>query len=60
MSPEEIARLNEQLRSVLKELQDAIRSRFAGPKRGTKSRLSAVVGLIVEKLLLLIRRLFGR
>lgn len=60
MSPQEIARLNQQLSSVLKELDDAIRNRFAGPKPEAKSRLTAVVGLIVEKLLLLIRRLLGR
>lgn len=73
MSPQELAKLNEQLSLVLKELGGAIRSRFAGrseeqepgrpktdfPEPGAKSRLSAVVGFVVEKLLLLIRRLLG-
>ncbi len=59
MSPQELAKLNEQLSSVLKELDRAIRVRFGEPKRRTKSRLTAIVGLIVEKLLLLFR-LLGR
>ena len=60
MSPQEIGRLNQQLTSVLKELDGAIRLRFAGPKREAKWRLRAVFGLIVEKLFLWTRRLLGR
>lgn len=60
MTPRELAGLNEQLKSVLKELDRAIRNRFARAKPRARSRLRVVVGLIVEKLLLLTRGLFGR